>query len=267
MEQAKNASYQEVLERLLDCGPLKTWSLIVTILGDLAADDGARVAGPVITHLTEPMGMKPEALRVAIHRLRRDGWITSEREGRSSLYGLTAHGRDRTRAVFDRVYGTEVVVPATWHILIAQSADAMQALDFVDLIPISPKTALLAGEASDLPGSVLAWEARAGTVPEWVKEIIVPVELTEAYVVLAEALERAGSLDISRQGGDSAVLRLLALHQWRRLVLRHGAGVELLMEPDWAGARCRRRIGRLLDRFGRPDPKDLAARYAGASQA
>lgn len=259
MKKMKSATYQEVLGGLLACGPVKTWSLIVTILGDLAAEPGTRVPGPLITQLTEPMGMKPEALRVAIHRLRRDGWIVSEREGRASLYGLTAHGRALTRDVFERVYGRQSVAPEEWHIVIAQSAEAMQALDIPGLLPVGPKTGLLPGQAKGLPASVLAWRAEAGAVPGWVRSALVPDELDAAYAALAEVLAAALALVPPEGAAARAVLRLLALHQWRRLVLRHGPGTDALMGPGWAGALCRERVIALLDRLERPDPAALAA--------
>ncbi|MDU8926254.1 hypothetical protein RXV86_02545 [Alisedimentitalea sp. MJ-SS2] len=257
MEREENTAYQTVLEQLLACGPLKTWSLIVTILGDLAAGDGARVPGPVITQLTEPMGVKPEALRVAIHRLRRDGWITSERDGRTSLYGLTAHGRALTRAVSDRVYGCEAEPVAGWHIVIAQAAEAMQALDHPDMIVIGPRVALLPGDTDEIPANILAWRAEPAEVPDWVRDIAAPEGLEAAYKALREALEAVLVLDLPTAAGPRAVLRLLALHQWRRLVLRHGAGVDALMGPEWNGAKCRARIGTVLALLSRPDPAEL----------
>lgn len=259
MSEGKTTAYKNVLDGLLACGPVKTWSLIVTILGDLAAEPGARVAGPVLSLLTEPMGLKPEALRVAIHRLRRDGWVSSERDGRTSLYELTAHGRALTLGAATRVYGAVVEAPGRWHVVVAQSAEAMQALDLPELLQIGPRSALLPGETEGLSEAVLAWEARAGAVPDWVKAALVPEDLAAAYAALARALVAALVLVPPEAPVERAVLRLLALHQWRRLVLRHGPAVEVLMGPDWDGARCRARVTALLERLERPDPVALAA--------
>ncbi|MDQ2089323.1 PaaX family transcriptional regulator [Marimonas arenosa] len=263
----KSATYQEVLDLLLACGAVKTWSLIVTILGDLAAEKGARVSGPVITQLTEPMGMKPEALRVAIHRLKRDGWIVAERDGRQSLYGLTDHGRVLTLDAAARIYGADVPAPETWHVVIAQSSEALQALDFPDLLQIGTKAGLLPGGASNLPDSVLAWEARPGRVPGWVKAVLVPEELSASYAVLSRALDVALGMEPPAETLPRAVLRLLALHQWRRLVLRHSAAVDVLMGRDWAGAACRERVAALLQRLERPDVRHLAVLVQGGGQS
>lgn len=257
MKEANPVSYQTVLEQVMACGPIKAWSLIVTILGDLAAEEGARVPGPVLTQLTEPMGMKPEALRVAIHRLRRDGWLVSEREGRTSLYGLSAHGRGLTRSVFDRVYGGAPALPEKWLIVVAQNAEALQAVDHPELLPISPRTGLLADVAADVPEGVLAWVATPGAMPEWVKDALVGEGLSEAYGALLPALDAALAMEMPdgmtpEDVMARAVLRLAALHQWRRLVLRHGAAAEALLGPDWAGALCRARVTRLLALLEQP---------------
>lgn len=247
------------LEGLRGCGPLKAWSVIVTILGDLAAAEGARVPGPLITALTEPLTVKPEALRVAIHRLRRDGWIVSERDGRTSLYGLSAHGRAITLEAAGRIYGAEPPPPVPWHVVITENAEAMQALDLPDLVLLGPRVALLPGDPGGIADTALAWEVRPGALPGWLRALLVPDTLAEAHARLAAALDAALQLPAPEAALDRAVLRLLALHQWRRLLLRQGPAIEALMGPDWPGAGCRMRVNALLARLERPDPAALAA--------
>lgn len=257
MENGKSFAPQPVVAALLNCGALKTWSVIVTILGDLSAAPGARVPGPVLSALTEGMGMKPEAMRVALHRLRRDGWIQSERDGRSSLYGLTDHGRALTLSVSQRVYGDTAPPPDGWQIVLAPTAEAMQGLDHPDVIILAPRAALLPDGAAAVPDTFLAWAAIPGAVPDWARQILAPAELAAAYATLSDALELALQAPVPRAPIDRAVLRVLALHQWRRLVLRHGPGPEALMGRDWPGALARTLIARLLERLDRPDPAIL----------
>jgi len=95
-------------------------------------------------------------------------------------------------------------------------------------------------------------------VPDWVKAMIVPADLAASYAVLAETLALALALPVPDDLMQRTVLRLLALHQWRRLVLRHGAAAETLMGSDWDGALCRARVTALLGRLARPDPVELA---------
>ncbi|MDQ2093138.1 hypothetical protein NOI20_03370 [Rhodobacteraceae bacterium 10Alg 79] len=256
-------TYEDVLAGVLEVGPLKTWSVIVTILGDLAADEAARLPGPVLTQVMAAMGLKAEALRVAIHRLRRDGWITSERDGRTSLYGLTSHGRRLTREAAGRVYGTRSPDPGDWAIVIAQSVEALQGLDVPGLIPVGPRAALFHGRIDGLPETVLAWRAEPGALPDWAREAVMPEELGQSYAALAARLEQALALPVPEDVLSRTVLRLAALHQWRRLVLRHGEGEEALMGPDWAGAQARARIAALLARLERPGVDALQAAITG----
>lgn len=257
MDDGKAFTPQPVVAALLNCGALKTWSVIVTILGDLAAAPDARVPGPVLSALSEGMGLKPEAMRVALHRLRRDGWIQSERDGRSSLYGLTDHGRGLTLSVSARVYGATVAPPAGWQIVIAPTAEAMQRLDHPDTIALGPRVALLSDSAAALPDPFLSWAATPGGIPGWVRQILAPSDLAEAYKTLATALDLALQAPVPHQPLARAVLRELALHQWRRLVLRHGPGPEALLGEDWPGARSRRLVTQLLKRIERPAPETL----------
>ncbi len=61
----------------------RVWSMMVTIFGDLAQAPRDRIDGPLLTRLTDGMGIKPEAVRVALHRLRNEDWITSVKSGRT----------------------------------------------------------------------------------------------------------------------------------------------------------------------------------------
>jgi len=48
----------------------RVWSLVVTIFGDLAQGTGDTLSMQTLARITEPLGVKPEALRVALHRLK-----------------------------------------------------------------------------------------------------------------------------------------------------------------------------------------------------
>ncbi len=252
-----------VMTALLACGTLKTWSVIVTILGDLAAAPDAHVPGPVLSALTERMGLRAQAMRVALHRLRHDGWITSSRDGRASHYSLTAHGRALTLSVSDQVYGAAPKPPRRWQIVLSPSSEAMAELDHPDAILIAPRAALLPigdrhDETGNLPASLLAWDVVPGTIPDWLGEILAPPEITDAYARLTRALTLAAEAPLPSSPIDRAALRVVALHQWRRLVLRHGPAPEALMGSEWTGAEARSALTQVMRRIARPDSRTLA---------
>ena len=143
--------------RLIACGPLKVWSVLVTVLGDLSAHPGDRFSGKVLTRLIAPLGLSGPAMRVALHRLRRDGWIVSNRQGRESLYGLSPEGWHQTERVRPRIYAAEIVPVRSAQLVVGPPAQTMQ--DFAQTlpsgaIPIAPRAALLPAEMA--PGSILS---------------------------------------------------------------------------------------------------------------
>lgn len=88
--------------------PLKLWSVLVSCLGDVSQDGVVEVSGLTLTALVERVGLQPQAMRVALHRLKRDGWVESRRDGRIGFHRLSdaalaqtwrVSGRDRKSVV------------------------------------------------------------------------------------------------------------------------------------------------------------------------
>ena len=46
----------------------RVWSIIISFLGDMAQDEGAGISSAALTRVITPLGIKPEAIRVALHR-------------------------------------------------------------------------------------------------------------------------------------------------------------------------------------------------------
>ena len=111
---------EDIINELFQLAPIKTWSLIVTVFGDL---DGDNLSGKELRNLMRPLGVKPEATRVALHRLRKDGWIVSHKSGREVTYQLSEHGRNTTNAVYDEVYGQDLKYPEGWQFLVTAGAN------------------------------------------------------------------------------------------------------------------------------------------------
>ena len=85
--------------------PPRVWSFIVTIFGDLAREDDRYISSRTLNRLTAEIGVKPEATRVALHRLRKEDWLESAKFGRESHYRLTNKGRKLSREAAPRIYG------------------------------------------------------------------------------------------------------------------------------------------------------------------
>lgn len=241
------------IDRLLALGPLKVWSVVVTIMGDLCRAPEDRIEGPLLTRLVEGMGINNQALRVALHRLKRDGWIEAERDGRVSSYALTAEGRARTEAVRPVIYAAAPPAPVPVSLVLPEPAMATQ--DFIDALPddtVFPGTrsALTTGPLDPALTHALVTTLDTAALPDWIASVVISPEALADYTRLAQALETLGPApdDLVTR----TILRLIAFHHWRRMRLRHGTLPDLILGPDWPGAQARTAIARTLDAHPRP---------------
>ncbi|MEM1351802.1 MAG: hypothetical protein AAGF27_05630 [Pseudomonadota bacterium] len=218
------------VQYLIDLEPLKTWSLIVTILGDL---DGAELTGSILRTLLERIDIKPEAIRVALYRLKSDGWITSRKSGREAAYRLSPRALRETETVRADVYGTPGSHAKRWQILLQKpglpSIEGLQLGKDIVLIPQS--------EDVSAPDA-LVLEFRGDTVPSWVQEVLVPRQLMQNAEALVQSLA-APQTDINSISPEEQVtLRILVLHHWRRLALREGSWAHMYFLPEGIVAQC-----------------------------
>ena len=246
--------------RLLECGPLKTWSVLVTIMGDLCTERGDQIDGRTLTVLTANMGITSQAVRVALHRLRRDGWIDSTKTGRSATHALTHAGWDQTQAVRQQIYSP--CPRPDLDVFLAVAGPDMTASGINDLISqetlqIAPRTALVLN-ASDLHApDVLFTRLSPATIPGWAAETVVSDRTLAEYQLLTESVGEVLKQTAPSQTIEQTVLRLLILHQWRRLRLRHGDLPDAILQKDWAGATARTLVARALGTFRRPSLEAL----------
>jgi len=71
-------------------------STLFTLYGDYVRHYGGTIwIGSLIALMAE-LAFSPSAVRAAVSRMSRQGWLASIRAGRSSYYALSAHGQERT---------------------------------------------------------------------------------------------------------------------------------------------------------------------------
>jgi phenylacetic acid degradation operon negative regulatory protein len=236
-----DAPFRHLANELTQGDLPRVWSVLVTVFGDMAQDPGARIGGSVLQELMGLIGVKPEATRVALHRLRKDGWIDTQKTGRTSRYGLTAQGREESAAASPRIYALDKDSSEAWLILTDPSCAIAPQKDWLRL----SQNAFVAPER---PGSagVLAMPLDRGTAfPDWMKRLVVTPELSEHCATFLTRLDKLscrraefaclGPLEVT-------ALRVLIVHQWRRIVLRAPNLPDWLFPEDWQGAVCRRAV-------------------------
>src|SRR5262249_33869584 len=79
-------------------------SLVATVFGDAIQPHGGAVWLGELIDLLGPFEIGERVVRSSVFRLVKDGWLEAERNGRRSLYTLTASGARRFQLAHRRIY-------------------------------------------------------------------------------------------------------------------------------------------------------------------
>ena len=258
--------FAHITAALRDLGGQRVWSLMISLFGDLAQDKGQAIDGPVLSAIMAELQIKPEAARVALHRLRNDGWITSEKSGRISQHSLSAKGRAESAAASPRIYADPRGTDTDWQLVLTADAEAPGTEDMAacGFAPVAPRVFVGPATAKPPPETL---SLRGTNIPDWLRQQAEPQDLRGGYEALLGTLT-----DLQQELPDAddltpvqtAVLRCLIVHNWRRLVLKHPALPAPLVDPDWPGHRCHLAVADLLGRFPRPALSDIEDQRAAA---
>ncbi|AMG89550.1 phenylacetic acid degradation operon negative regulatory protein PaaX [Bordetella bronchiseptica] len=266
------------LSRLLKNDPPRAKSLCVSLLGDALAPHGGAIWLGDLIELLAPIGINERLLRTSVFRLVAQGWLQSERHGRRSLYLLSEHGLRHTAHASQRIYDgparawngewTLVALPRAGNNGLAERGELRREL-------------LWEGFGMVAPGLFAHPQTEARAAHDILEKLGIP---DKALVLSARDLAGAGGLPIASLAGQcwnldevadqyrlfsrnfgpveklldppptpaqAFAVRVLLLHNWRRIVL-HDPQLPTPMEPDgWPGnaarALCRRIYWQVFD--------------------
>src|SRR5947209_11079634 len=95
-------------------------SFIYTLYGDFVHRDAATNnelwTGALIRLMAE-FGLTEQAVRQAVSRMSRQGWLTGRKHGNRSFYAVTDKGRERIDAISPRIYGPVVEWEGRWRMI------------------------------------------------------------------------------------------------------------------------------------------------------
>jgi phenylacetic acid degradation operon negative regulatory protein len=276
MNQARlDRAVRALLARFRRQRPLRSGSLLVTILGDAIAPRGGAVTLGSLIKLAQPFGLPERLVRTSVGRLAKDGWLTSHRAGRQSEYALTKHGRQRFAEATQRIYSEP---PREWDrrwtmlLLPANSADhrekireELRWLGFGQLtagVLAHPSRSVadtqhLLGEMGMKGRAIVLQAASAGLAQD--RELISRgwdlAELARAYRRFVESFSGIRTLlsDDMQAGEEQAfVIRTLLIHEYRKIHLRDPLLPHDLLPPGWIGAHaydlCRQLYRRVFEK-------------------
>lgn len=251
-------------------GRLRVWSLVITAFGDLVQYRGGEISLARLGRLLGRIGVEQGALRTALSRLARDGWVVSDRRGRASFYRLSAQGSDRFGPATSRIYAPPAATGITlWSLALRLDA------------PGGPGITLRPAEAPPAP-SDLRLTGSIDHISDAYRAALLGDAHRAALTGLATDL---AALDKQITDPlDAAAARLLLIHRWRRIVLRYDEilpdlmpGEAPLADPRRAVADAYRRLapaaehwlGTAEGELGAMPPADtsFAARFGGLHHA
>lgn len=189
-------------------GRPRVWSLVITVFGDSVQPRGGSIATVRLQRLLERVGVTSGTLRTALSRLRRDGWVEAERDGRHSRYRLSAEGLARFAPATARIYAPPSDAPvAEWTL-----CQGCEAAGF----PVAPGLRLLPGPPPE--GAALAVTGQLSALAPAARETLLPPEQQAAIAALLSDIAALDGQSLAPL--DAAAARTLLVHRWRRLVLR-----------------------------------------------
>ncbi len=241
--------------------PLRVGSLIITAYGDLLANRGGAVWLGSIINLLEPLGVNDRHVRTAVSRLNKDNWISPHQVGRKSYYSITDSGRRRFQSATPQIYAgprsdwdqnwTLVVLPDNKDInkdlaikelgwlgfgKIAKGALAhpmpnMKSLERTLNGLAIRNDVIILRQASHEMTSDAALSALINSCWNLDELSLNYQEFLERYHPVCEAL----SNEKLPSEIDCLLIRLLMVHEYRKILLRDPRLPDILMPDSWEG--------------------------------
>jgi len=256
---------ENLIQNFQNQQPLRVGSLIITAYGDLLAARGGEAWLGSMIELLAPLGINARHVRTAFSRLNKDNWISPCQVGRKSYYSLTESGRRRFRNATPQIYAgprsdwqgrwTLVILPENKKI---NKDNVLKELSWIGFGRIAkgilahpmPDMRLLERILNDLGirEDVIildqaSHELTSGPALEtmldscWKRE-----ELSEKYQkFLTKFRPLYQSLATGKREGNIAepldylLIRILMIHEYRKILLRDPRLPDVLMPARWEG--------------------------------
>lgn len=246
-------------------------SLIMTAFGDAVLPRGGRVWLGSLVQLLEPLDLNERLVRTSVFRLSKEEWLRTETVGRRADYLLTASGRRRFEEASRHIYASHAPLwDRRWRLVLVvgeldtkereglrrsmfwqgfgalgnecfvhPSADltaAFEALEAEGLAHVLPRLSpLLAAEARPgLSASGADMVQRAWNLQTLADDY---AAFVATYLPILAELRRDRQAEVEPQ--EAFLLRLLLIHDYRRLLLRDPELPEVLLPADWPGQMAR----------------------------
>jgi len=282
-------SIQQRLDEFRQQRRVQAGSLIISVFGDAILPRGGRIWLGSLIRLLEPLELNERLVRTSVFRLVKDEWLRTETHGRRSDYVLTPAGRRRFEEASRHIYAANAPLwDRRWRLILVvgdleakareqvrrslfwqgfgalgsdcyvhPSAELPAVLDGLvseglsdqlgALLPLFAADSRSALSASDADLVRRAWDL--GALGDAYKQFVA------VYEPILNDLQRDHLTEVSEQ--DAFLLRILLIHDYRRLLLRDPELPEVLLPTDWPGQQARLLCKEMYKRLVPPSGRHL----------
>ncbi len=279
-----NNLVSRVLEERMDHSPLRSRSLLVTLFGDYVSVFSQSVHLTTIVGLLGSFGLKESLIRTTINRLLKSGWISYVKSGRNSLYSITDEGRHRFELFSKRIYRPRATeFESDWTILLIDDLSSVllqklrRQLLWLGFSPASPRSFVHPGtnanEARELINDLgLQEKVIVGSLllnDDLSRELILrqtrkklPLGAVSnsyrSFIKIYEDIWRAGPELDELDPAHSFRLRLLLIHDYRRILLRDPDLPRQYLPPNWNGVEAQKLLTDIYTRISHSSTRYFA---------
>jgi phenylacetic acid degradation operon negative regulatory protein len=263
---ASLAAIETIASEFLERRPIRSTSLIITLFGDVVSQHGGVIWLGSLVEALGLIGIDERLVRTSTFRLVQEGWLEAERVGRRSFYRFTAYGKREYERAARRIYSLERPDwEGAWTLLIPLAVPEEKREQFRRSLlwqgfgSFAPNVYAHPGSDIDTVGEMLdelglrdqVLIMNAGTDTEQSRRLIAELlwknwgleQLSQQYARFVRrfqpaqrALARAGKL----QPGQCFKLRLLLIHEYRRILLHDTDLPQSLLPRNWPGATAQK---------------------------
>ena len=227
--------------------PPRIASFIITVWGDAVVPRGGSLWLGTLQAILDRFGCSGGQVRTAMSRLTEEGWLVRARQGRLSFYRLGPRGEASFAAAARRIYDPPRAGLPPWdgafRLVLSAEAAVGEALATRGFVPLAPGVLIgTDGAPAELPAAAPALLATPRS-PEEAATLAALAwsglpEVAAGYGRFAAAF--APLADVPDIPAEEALpLRLLLVHEYRRLALRDPDLPRALLRADWPGGEAR----------------------------
>ncbi len=244
---------KKLIEDLNSINKPRVWSIVITIFGDCAILRGGTIAMSELQEITTLLQIEPGALRTAMSRLAKENWVVRKKVGRNSFYKLSSDGFKSFSEPTSKIYAKDEIKADEGFFLGIKEATIMsEAKVFTEFLRRTGSICLSKNiffipknyYSDDFlkKHNVFIVKGFEKNLPDWVGEKLFPNQIKRSLLGLMKKYKYLNNESASNKihsPSDALIIRILLIHEWRRIILRLPTNPLTFSPADWPLEDCR----------------------------